>query len=44
MLMRSYKTLNRDGEADTALREAISANPQRRAELETAARALGLSG
>ena len=43
MLMRSYKTLGRDGEARGALRDAVAANPGRRAELEAAAASLGVT-
>ena len=43
MLMRSYQTLGREGEARTALRTAVAANPRQRARLENAARTLGIS-
>ena len=43
MLMRSYQTLGRAGEARAALGRAVAANPGERARLEAAARTLGLS-
>ena len=43
MLMRSYQTLGREGEARNALRTALAANPRQRTRLEDAARALGIS-
>jgi cytochrome c-type biogenesis protein CcmH len=42
MLMRSYRTLGRDGEARKALADAIAANPSRAGELRTAAASLGI--
>ena len=42
MLMRSYRTLGRDGEARAALGKALSANPGQREALESAAEALGI--
>ena len=42
MLMRSYRTLGRDGQARDALASAISANPDAEAQLRSAAEALGL--
>jgi cytochrome c-type biogenesis protein CcmH len=43
MLMRSYQTLGREGEARTALRSALAANPRDRARIEAAAQTLGIS-
>lgn len=43
MLMRSYRTLGRDGEARSALASALAANPRERARLEAAAETLGVS-
>jgi cytochrome c-type biogenesis protein CcmH len=43
MLMRSYKTLGRDADAEGALRSAVAANPGSRAKLEGAAATLGVS-
>ncbi|MBT2135023.1 tetratricopeptide repeat protein [Croceibacterium sp. LX-88] len=43
MLMRSYQTLGREGDARKALQSALAANPQERAELEAAAKTLGVS-
>jgi cytochrome c-type biogenesis protein CcmH len=43
MLMRSYQTLGREGEARAALRRAVAANPRRTAEIEAAAEGLGVS-
>ena len=43
MLMRSYQTLGREGEARAALRRAVAANPGRTAEIEAAAEGLGVS-
>ncbi|KRA81660.1 hypothetical protein ASD76_12235 [Altererythrobacter sp. Root672] len=43
MLMRSYQTLGREGDARKALKSALAANPQKRAELEAAAETLGVS-
>jgi len=43
MLMRSYRTLGRDGEAKGALASALAANPAQADQLRTAAIALGLS-
>lgn len=43
MLMRSYRTLGRDGEASDALRAALAANPSQRRRLEEAAATLGVS-
>jgi cytochrome c-type biogenesis protein CcmH len=43
MLMRSYTTLGRDGEARAALASALAANPRERARLEAAAETLGVS-
>jgi len=43
MLMRSYRTLGRDGEAKAALRDAVAANPARAAELRSAAAGLGIA-
>ncbi|MBO9518451.1 MAG: tetratricopeptide repeat protein [Porphyrobacter sp.] len=43
MLMRSYQTLGREGDAGKALQSAVAANPQRRAEIEAAAETLGVS-
>jgi cytochrome c-type biogenesis protein CcmH len=43
MLMRSYRTLGRDAEARSALRTALAANPDGRAQLEAAAETLGVS-
>ena len=43
MLMRSYRTLGRDGEAKAALAEAVAANPAHAAELRSAAASLGVS-
>ena len=42
MLMRSYRTLGRDGEARAALGKALAANPGQREALESAAEALGI--
>jgi cytochrome c-type biogenesis protein CcmH len=42
MLMRSYRTLGRDGEARKALADAVAANPGRTDELRTAAASLGV--
>jgi cytochrome c-type biogenesis protein CcmH len=42
MLMRSYKTLGREAEARAALQRALAANPASRAQLESAAQALGI--
>jgi cytochrome c-type biogenesis protein CcmH len=42
MLMRSYRTLGRDGEARKALADATAANPSRAGELRTAAASLGI--
>lgn len=42
MLMRSYQTLGRYGEAREAYRNAVSSNPQSEAQLQAAAEALGL--
>jgi hypothetical protein len=41
--MRSYQTLGREGEARTALRTALAANPGERTRLESAADTLGVS-
>jgi cytochrome c-type biogenesis protein CcmH len=43
MLIRSYKTLGRDGEARAALAKARAANPGARAQLDEAAATLGVS-
>jgi cytochrome c-type biogenesis protein CcmH len=43
MLMRSYRTLGRDGEAKAALASALAANPSRADELRTAAATLGVT-
>jgi len=43
MLMRSYQTLGRTGEARAALARAQAANPRERSRLDAAARTLGLS-
>ncbi len=43
MLMRSYRTLGRDGEARAALVRAVAANPGERDRLEAAAETLGVS-
>jgi cytochrome c-type biogenesis protein CcmH len=43
MLMRSYRTLGRDGEARKALADAVAANPAHADELRTAAATLGVS-
>lgn len=43
MLMRSYQTLGREGDARKALQDGLAANPQKRAELEAAAKTLGVS-
>jgi len=43
MLMRSYRSLGRDAEARAALGKALSANPEARAELSSAAATLGIS-
>lgn len=43
MLMRSYQTLGRAGEARGALASAVAANPRERDRLEAAARTLGVS-
>lgn len=42
MLMRSYRTLGRDAEAQAAYRRALAANPQAEGELREAAEALGV--
>ena len=42
MLMRSYKTLDRDSEANEALRQALAANPGQRSKLQAAAATLGV--
>ena len=42
MLMRSRKTLGQDAAATQAFKDAVAANPARRAELETAAGQLGV--
>ena len=42
MLMRSYQSLGREGEARSALRTAVAANPRQRTRLEDAARTLGI--
>ena len=43
MLMRSYRTLGREGQARDALRAAVAANTRQRTRLEDAARTLGIS-
>ena len=43
MLMRSYQTLGREGEARTALKTALAANPGERQKLQAAAATLGVS-
>ena len=43
MLMRSYSTLGRQSEARATLAKAKAANPQAAADLDTAARTLGIS-
>lgn len=43
MLMRSYRTLGRMGEAQGVLRRALTANPNATARLQAAATALGVS-
>jgi cytochrome c-type biogenesis protein CcmH len=43
MLMRSYRTLGRDGEAKAALASAVAANPSQADDLRTAAASLGVS-
>ncbi|HWK41192.1 MAG TPA: tetratricopeptide repeat protein [Croceibacterium sp.] len=43
MLMRSYQTLGRTGEARGALNQATAANPGQKARLEQAAQSLGIS-
>jgi cytochrome c-type biogenesis protein CcmH len=43
MLMRSYRTLGRDGEARAALAKAVAANPAQAEELRTAAATLGVN-
>jgi cytochrome c-type biogenesis protein CcmH len=43
MLMRSYRTLGRDGEAKAALAQAVAANPSQAAELRSAAASLGVT-
>lgn len=42
MLMRSYKTLGRDGDARAALASALAANPAARQQLQDAAATLGV--
>jgi cytochrome c-type biogenesis protein CcmH len=42
MLMRSYRTLGRDAEAEAALARAIAANPAAAGRLREAATALGI--
>ena len=42
MLMRSYRSLGRDGEAKAALTQALAANPSHAEELRTAAASLGV--
>jgi cytochrome c-type biogenesis protein CcmH len=43
MLMRSYTTLGRGSDAGVAYRAAIAANPGAKAELEDAAKTLGVA-
>lgn len=42
MLMRSYRTLGRDGQARDAYASALAANPQAQSQLQAAAQALGM--
>lgn len=42
MLMRSYRTLGRDGQARDAYASALAANPDAREQLQAAAQALGM--
>ncbi len=43
MLMRSYATLGRGSDADAAYRSALAANPDAKAQLDEAAKALGVA-
>ncbi len=42
MLMRSYRTLDRNEDAERAYRRALAANPQARTQLQAAAESLGI--